>query len=222
MNTERIPEQVWMRSIPIIFTFWPGLPQLWLYGRWTGLVKAVVFAAFLNFVLTATYLQTGLISKNSLVGCWMAVGLLWTLAIFRNDRAVKKAQQQDVPEDSAERNELFALAQSEYLRGHLDEAENLLERVIWLEPADLDARLYLATIYRHRGRLHQSGKQLDLMEKFEQASKWQFQIADERKMLAELEEELRGPDSDSGWQETDREEILGDAEAPDSPSRIAA
>ena len=180
-----------MHSIPILFTFWPGLPQLWLYGRWSGLLKAIAFACFLNFVLYSTFQQNDLLSKAGLVGCWIALGLSWTVAIFHNDWVVKEFERSKGDRKSSdELDELFQMAQSEYLQGHLNEAENLLERILWLEPRDADARLYLATINRHRGKLHQASRQLDAMDEDPDFDKWRFQIEDERKLLAELESEL--------------------------------
>ncbi len=181
-----------MQRIPIIFTLWPGLPQLWLHGRWLGLAKAVGFAALLNFVLIATYVQTDLISKTYLILAWIACGLIWSSAILLNDAEANVSNTSDLDNEKAEEfDRLFVSAQSEYLQGHLDEAENLFERLIWLRPSDLDSRLYLATIFRHRGRIRHAYRHLDLIEKFDHVTKWQFQIDDERRLLSELEEDLR-------------------------------
>ncbi|MEC9091766.1 MAG: tetratricopeptide repeat protein [Planctomycetota bacterium] len=181
-----------MPSIPMILTFWPGLPQLWLYGRWLGLLKAVGFAAFLNFVLFATCFQLELVSPTGLFSCWIILGLSWTIAIFQNDWIVKEfALNESKPNHSAELDALFNLAQSEYLQGHFEEAENLLERLIRLDPRDLEARIYLATIFRHQGRLHQATKQLEAVETCENAAQWRFQIEEERKLISTLESELR-------------------------------
>lgn len=180
-----------MQRIPIIFTLWPGLPQLWLHGRWLGLAKAVGFAALLNFVLIATYVQTDLISKSYLIVAWICCGLIWSSAILLNDADASGSAASDLDNEKAEESDrLFVSAQSEYLQGHLDEAENLFERLIWLRPNDLDARLYLATIFRHRGRIGHANRHLDLMEKFDHVAKWQFQIDDERRLLSELKDEL--------------------------------
>lgn len=208
-----------MHGIPIIFTFWPGLPQLWLYGRWSGLLKAIVFAAFFNFVLYATFVQNGLVPKSGLIGCWIGLGLIWTLAIFQNDWAVKEfAQDRSQKDNSEESNELFVMAQSEYLQGNMDEAENLFERIVWLEPEDLDARLYLATIYRHRGRLHQAARQLDVIQKQPEVSKWHFQIEDERRLISELESELSSHDSETAGDSNNPLDELEDTLVSENPS----
>lgn len=212
-----------MHSIPIIFTFWPGLPQLWLYGRWFGLLKATVFAAFLNFVLIATYVQPELISKVGLISCWIVLGLVWTVAIFRNDWVVKDyAQSLSAPEPSKEMDELFEMAQSEYLRGHFNEAENLLERLIWLEPRDLDARLYLATIYRHQGRLHQAEKQFEVMETLPDVTKWRFQIEEERELIAKLESELQPSKTETAAEEIGFEDNSENEATQNHSTRMAA
>ena len=180
-----------MQRIPIIFTLWPGLPQLWLHGRWLGLAKAVGFAVLLNFVLIATYVQTDLVSKTYLIVAWISCGLIWSSAILLNDADASGSTASDLDNEKAEEfDRLFVSAQSEYLQGHFEEAENLFERLIWLRPDDLDARLYLATIFRHRGRIGHANRHLDLMGKFDHVTKWQFQIDDERRLLSELKDEL--------------------------------
>ena len=217
-----------MQSIPIIFTFWPGLPQLWLYGRWLGLFKAIGFAALLNFVLFATCFQPELVSTPELVGCWIILGLTWTIAIFQNDWIVKEfARNQAKPGNTAELDALFTLAQSEYLQGHFEEAENLLERLIRLEPGDLDARFYLATIFRHQGRFHQATNQLDEIEQYEHATKWHFQIAEERKLISTLELELRSSSNEHASDElnsktSNSEDNPRDNDSQDSSTPIAA
>lgn len=178
-----------MHSIPILFTLWPGLPQLWLYGRLSGLLNAIAFAVFLNFVLFATYQQTDVLSKSGLISCWILVGVFWTVAIFQNDWAVKEYARKNAQTDSSELDELFQLGQSEYLQGRLSEAETLFERILCIDPRDADARLYLATINRHQGKLNQASKHLDVLEDSD-CEKWHYQITDERAMVGELESEL--------------------------------
>lgn len=180
-----------MQNVPMLFTFWPGLPQLWLQGRRSGLLKAIAFAAFLNFVLFATYQRPELVSKSGLIGCWIVLGLSWTVAIFHNDWVVKEFERKrGARGNSEELDQLFRMGQSEYLMGHLDQAANLFERILRLEPRDADATMYLATIHRHLGRLHQATRLLDSLESESQSEKWTFQIEDERALISELESEL--------------------------------
>lgn len=187
-----------MHRIPVILTFWPGLPQLWLYGRWSGLVTAMIFAGFLNLVLYSTYRDPELISRNWLIGCWVALGSIWILTIFQNDRLVKDFSRNNSEVDNQELDRLFVLAQSEYLRGHFDEAEKLFERIVRLAPDDLDSRIYLATLCRHQGKINQACRYLDEIESRNEQSPWLYQVEQERTLLAELESELKENSEESG------------------------
>ncbi|MDB4756545.1 tetratricopeptide repeat protein [Mariniblastus sp.] len=185
-----------MQRIPIIFTLWPGLPQLWLRGSWIGLGKAVSFAGFLNFILIATFWRPEWIPKTPLIGCWIVLGGTWAWAILRNDSPLGLHQKGKTKKNTSKSNQLFRSAQSEYLRGHVDEAEKLLERLILIDPEDLDAQLFLSTLHRHRGRLPQAEKLLKALEEKDQIAKWQFEIEDERKLIREMETDLMESQSD--------------------------
>lgn len=182
-----------MQRIPIIFTLWPGLPQLWLHGHWVGLSKALAFAAFLQFVLYSTYFDPSLVSKPLLISCWLLCGLIWTVSIFKND-VTDLNESRLSSEKEAQIQKLFCDAVAGYLSGRLDDAERLFNRILRLDDIDLDARMYVATIHRHLGRVHQARRELDFMEKHDEVTKWRFQIAEERKLLLELESELSNAD----------------------------
>jgi len=78
---------------------------------------------------------------------------------------------------------LFIQAQREYLGGHWEEAELLLKRRIDHAPRDMEARLLLATLFRHSRRLEQAGEQLGEMNRFDESLEWDFEIDRERQLI---------------------------------------
>jgi thioredoxin-like negative regulator of GroEL len=79
---------------------------------------------------------------------------------------------------------LFIAAQGEYLKGHWFEAENLLQEMLVRSPADVDAHLLLATLYRHTRRIDEAHERLRLMERLDGVERWQSEIGVERRLLA--------------------------------------
>src|SRR5258707_1331126 len=101
-----------MGRVPWSTLIWPGLPQLWRHGSWSGLAQAAGFAVLLNLVLLATYGWTEWISPGVRVVGWLAVGGWWLSAVVRTMRQKRTAVQA-----AAESRDLFPDAQREYLRG---------------------------------------------------------------------------------------------------------
>ncbi len=160
---------------------WPGLARLWLRGEWTGLLWAVVFAVGLNFVLVANFIWPELLSTHVLAAAWLAVGIGWCVSVWRTYRQWPELTGSVV--DHAEADDLFRQAQSQYLRGHWLEAETILVRLIRINPRDIEARLMLATLYRHSRQPQDAQQQLDILQRTEGAEPWAFEIAQERQLL---------------------------------------
>jgi cytochrome c-type biogenesis protein CcmH/NrfG len=81
---------------------------------------------------------------------------------------------------------LLAKAQQEYLKRDWFETEVLLQRVLRDDRDDVDARLMLATLYRHTGRLEEADETLSQLERMEGAGKWKLEISRERNLISEL------------------------------------
>jgi cytochrome c-type biogenesis protein CcmH/NrfG len=75
------------------------------------------------------------------------------------------------------------------LKGDYYQAEHVLEELLRRNLRDVDARLMLATLLRHTGRLDEAAGQLDTLVRLEGASKWQWEIEQERDLLAEAKTE---------------------------------
>ena len=78
---------------------------------------------------------------------------------------------------------LFNQAQTEYLKGHWDEAEMLLSRQIDSDERDIESRLLLATLFRRIGNLDDATHELKQLKRFDDAVHWQFEIEREHQLI---------------------------------------
>jgi hypothetical protein len=169
-----------------ILCLWPGLPQLWSAGAWSGLALAAGFALLLDLLLLTSLLWTEWVEPAFRVAGWTAVAVLWSVSIVTGRRW---SQEQLAQGRRPREEDLFPRALGEYLKGNWYEVEaackNLLRRV----SGDVQARLLLATLLRRTRRWSEAREQLDVLSRLEAAANWEFEIAEERERLAEAEEQ---------------------------------
>lgn len=108
-------------------------------------------------------------------------------ADFEQVNHEKTAVENSVTADS---RTLFNQAQTEYLKGHWNEALTLLTRQIETDHRDMEARLLLATMSRRVGELDNAGQQLKQMQRFDEAVHWKFEIGREIELLDREREEI--------------------------------
>jgi len=89
---------------------------------------------------------------------------------------------------SADKEGLFIRAQTEYLNRHWLEAEELLLKLLACRERDAEAHLMLATLYRHTGRVAESGECLTRLERLDGGDRWAVEIARERWLLEQTGE----------------------------------
>lgn len=171
-----------MRSLRWATCLWPGLPQLWIEGSYSGLALAAGFALLVNLVLVATLGWTELLNTTLSSAAWSGMAVFWLVSAWLSLRWLNQAAPASL---TAENDELYREAQSHYLRGSWFEAEVSLGRLLARQPRDADARLLLATLLRHTGRRDEATEQLRLLEKLDGAVKWQMEIRHERTLLAD-------------------------------------
>lgn len=169
-----------------IACLWPGLPQLWFEGSLAGLTLALGFSLLLNASLIASFVWTELLSSLQLGAAWTLAGLLWAAAATYSWRRAVRPR-------SATADALFVRGQEEYLQGKWLEAETTWKDLLRSEPKDADARLALATLYRHTGRFRDALRELDRLERLEGAAKWRREIQQERQGMAELAQPEQTP-----------------------------
>jgi hypothetical protein len=170
-----------MRRMPWTTYLWPGLPQLWRYGSWSGLALAVGAGAVLDVVLLVSFGWSELIGRNSRTALWVGFGVSWLVVAGCSARQCGRRAKLDGP-DSHE--DAFCRALDHYLKGDYYQAEQVLEGLLRRDLRDLDARLMLATLLRRAGRPDEATQQLDTLARFEGAGKWELEIRTERQLLA--------------------------------------
>jgi hypothetical protein len=167
-----------MRRSSFTLALWPGLPQLWR-GDWSGLALAIGFAILLNSLLLCTLIWTELVGQRVQAGAWLVVGSAWLVSAIGSGRAARRR----LDENFSAEGDLFPAAVSEYLQGNWVPAERLLDTLVRKHPRDVDARLMLATLWRHTGRLDEARVTLDDLRRLEESQKWELEIRRESRLL---------------------------------------
>ena len=171
---------------------WPGLPGLWYRGRWSSLALAIAFTILLNLTIVATFVWTGIFHDDAFPAiAWPVLLLIWftstviakrnlpdVMSLTKDDRFPVTEEETDDAIDT-----LFIEARREYLRGHWNEAQSLLQRQLKHHARDIESRLMLATLLRHTRKFDDAAAQLDQIEKYDPAISWKNEIARERELL---------------------------------------
>lgn len=178
-----------MPTAPLTLSVWPGLARLWLRGQWSGLAVAVGFGSLLQLALLVTFVWPQLLSRElplwaAPTGAWVLVVGLW-IAGVRSALALRRQLADEAKGDPAAVEPLLRQVQTEYLKGHWIEAETLLRQLLAQRPADAEAQLLLATLYRRTKRYDEARKQLDALTKLPAAARWIDEIERELKQLAD-------------------------------------
>jgi len=187
-----------MGRMPWAVYLWPGLPHVWKRAAWSGLAVAVGFAVLLNLALVSTLVWTELElpATGSRNYVWLAVVIIWVGSAVFSFAWGRRQPDTDVAstEDAS-----FGEALDRYLQQNWYEAERSLGDLLRRNPRDLDARLMLAAVLRHTGRLCEAAGQLDRLSRIEGSRKWELEIVQERRWLAEAvrqaDEEEAGSDN---------------------------
>lgn len=184
-----------MRWASPLTCFWPGLSRLWLRGDWRGLITATAFAGLLNFALMASFIRPELVATPIKVTVWLLVAGFWIVATRRQlgRRTEFVATEHGLRQTDVE-DDLFRQVQTEYLKGHWFEAETLLQRLLESCDEDVEARLMLATLYRHTRRLDEAEQQLQQLSQLDVERRWQEEIENEKQLLARLVQERADQD----------------------------
>jgi hypothetical protein len=195
-----------MRQLRWLTLGWPGLPQLWFAGSWSGLAIATGFTALLNLGLLSSWLWAELFSPQIRTVIWLTVGMFWLAAAVASARWIAGLSMSG---PSADDEGLFNLARSEYLRGNWFEAEVTLDRLLTRNVLDVEARLMLAMLLRHTRRDAEASQHLARLSRMDGAERWQLEISREQARLAERGRE-RSADNSA---DDHSQEVKGLAEA---------
>ncbi|HEY4760401.1 MAG TPA: tetratricopeptide repeat protein [Thermoguttaceae bacterium] len=177
-----------MGKTPWAMYLWPGLPQLWRNGSWSALVVAIAAAAMLNVVMVGSFAWTELIDDDVRNPLWVSLGILWIAAALVS---VVQLRRQTAKKEITSSDDPFSQAVEFYLKGDYYQVERLLHKLLGKNTRDLDARLLLATMLRHMGRIDEAEKQLDQLLLYEGSEKWELEIERERGLLVEAKKNLK-------------------------------
>jgi hypothetical protein len=162
------------------------------------LVIAVGFTALANVLILATCVFHDWIPREQMLGGYGLVAVSWLAGWwqYRRQRLDEGAASAESEESNTEsstvglasepREQLFREAQQVYLRGDWVAAEQRLLKLLKLDDRDAEARLMLATLWRHQGRHREATRQLDKLSRLEAADPWQYEIAVEREENAAI------------------------------------
>jgi hypothetical protein len=163
---------------------WPGLWRLW-YGGWLhGLLIAVAFSLLLSVMLLATIIWPGWLPPRIKDALWILSIAAWVAGWF-DSRWLGRRWQMGRKRDP--QLDLFLSARGEYLKSNWPVAEQMLHRLLQATPEDVEARLMLATLLRHVGRLEEAKEQLRRLQRWSRAATWNLEIRHEWERLSQLE-----------------------------------
>lgn len=175
------------RRPPAAITYgwlWPGLPQLWVGGRWSGFGLAVAATLGLQTLILTGWVWDEL-SRPIWIGCGAAaLVVFWLFGVAMG----RRWSQRDHHEAPATAGDLFPTALTEYLQGNWFVAEENCRRLIQFRRSDVEARLLLVSLLRRTSRKDEARSELDALTKFDGAARWQWEMADERRRLEQAEE----------------------------------
>jgi hypothetical protein len=169
---------------------WPGLPQVWLRGSYVGLALAIGFTALANVLFVATLAWDEWLPPRARAIGLGGLGVIWLLALvegraeWRRLLAELSGDAPVEPVPSPRSDQLFRDAQVAYLAGDWVSAERTLLELLRHDGRDAEARLLLATLWRHEGRFDAASDQLDRLARLETAAPWREEIEWERERIA--------------------------------------
>ncbi|HJT33629.1 MAG TPA: hypothetical protein VJ783_16405 [Pirellulales bacterium] len=173
--------------IPRLCCLWPGLPQLWIAGDWSGLALAVGFACLVNLLLLTSLHWTEWLDTGLKIAGWTAVSVLWCASAVSGWRWMSRQKQSAA---RASEQDLFPRALGEYLKGNWYEAEVVCHDLLRRAVGDVEARLLLATLLRRTRRFPEAHGQLEQLTRLDAAAAWEAEIASEYERLSEAEEQV--------------------------------
>jgi hypothetical protein len=145
-------------------------------------MSAIGFAVLFNVAVVCTFAWPHWLPTWVTFVGWTGIAVAWAMSVWYEYHHLPAARGRGI----AASESLFVEAQREYLNRNWFEAESLLQQVLKENVEDTDARLMLATLYRHTERIEEAEDCLCQLERMEQAGKWSLEIARERNLINEL------------------------------------
>ena len=132
-----------------------------------GFGLALGTAAALDLLLPITFGWSELISRTARTRIVGGLGFVWVVAsgLVGYSRRRRRPRSPSYPQ----RRRFYRGSSDHYLKGDYYQAERVLEGLLRRNLRDVDARLMLATLLRHAGRLDEAAGQLDTLARLEGA-----------------------------------------------------
>jgi hypothetical protein len=165
----------------------------------SSLLVAIGFSILLNLALVSSFIWPWSLGETFPFVAWPMIFLIWGTSSWiaynglTDVMSVPTSEKVAVPERP---DTLFIQAQREYLGGHWEEAESLLMRQIENVPRDMEARLLLATLFRHTRRLNMARDQISAIQRFDEAFEWEFEIDRELQLIDLIEAHEAGDEAE--------------------------
>jgi hypothetical protein len=153
------------------------------------LTLAVGFTALANVLAAATLVWTEWLPTNIRWSAFGTLAVVWVVAWiegradWRRLLAELSACESAAVNPQEQADRWFREAQIAYLTGDWVSAEQSLLKLLGQDPRDAEARLMLATLWRHEGRLEAAAEELDQLDRLETAAPWKMEIAWERERI---------------------------------------
>lgn len=171
---------------PVLLCSWPGLAGLWCRGYLGSLIVSIGFAILLNLALISTFIWPWSMGETFSIVSWPMILLVWSTSAWLTHKHLPDLMSvAPIPsaDDAQLSDTLFIQAQSEYLKGHWAETESLLQQCLRRRPRDAEARLMLATLFRHTRRFENATEELDQLLKLDESQNWIPEIRREQKLM---------------------------------------
>lgn len=150
---------------------------------------AVGFTALANVLAVATFIWNEWLASNIRGAALVTLAVVWLLAWIEGRADWRRllvelsAGESAVPDAAEQSDRWFREAQGAYLAGDWVSAEQTLLKLLKQDPRDAEARLMLATLWRHEGRPHAAAEELDRLDRLETSAAWKNEIGWERERI---------------------------------------
>lgn len=165
-----------------ICRLWPGLPGLLRYARWPFFWIALLFFFLLDSWLVLNFYWTHYLSSGGRWGTLLFLFFAW-IVLGSIAAGMEKRIERTLGADADSSKFLEALKL--YLRAGWFESECLLNELLQKNPRDLEARLLLATLYRHTRRFPDALDTLKTLQRCEESGIWIVEIEAEKRLIGE-------------------------------------
>jgi hypothetical protein len=161
---------------------WPGFSAAWVSGSFRGLVLALLFIVFFQAAWIGTFVWPACLTTWETYLLWWSLGGSVLGSVLYQALYVAWLGESNAAKCS---EIVLQKAQALYLQGNYFEAEELLIPYVSHGEWDVEAGLWLASIYRRTCRLEAASVVLQTLESLERSGIWSAEIRLEHRKITE-------------------------------------